>query len=65
VLQRTDEENLLRTYPVMVFLHGGGFKKGSAVQYPGIVLAQRDMIVVTLNYRLGPYGEYDSGDLEL
>ena len=43
-------------YPVVVFIHGGGFSGGSSQLYNGFVLAQRGLVVVTLNYRLGPLG---------
>ena len=43
--------------PVMVWIHGGGFRSGSANEYDGRVLAsQGDVVVVTINYRLGPFG---------
>ncbi|WP_109524986.1 carboxylesterase family protein [Nocardia aurea] len=45
--------------PVLVFLHGGGFSSGSGGfdWYSGATLAQRgDMVVVTVNYRLGALG---------
>jgi len=44
--------------PVMVWIHGGGFVNGgsSARIYDGTRLAQRGMIVVSLNYRLGRLG---------
>ena len=45
--------------PVMVFIHGGGFKNGSGSNpiYDGANLARRgDVDVVTINYRLGPFG---------
>jgi len=44
--------------PVMVWIHGGGFTYGSASlpEYDGRHLAQKDVVVVTLNYRLGPLG---------
>ena len=44
--------------PVMVFIHGGAFVGGSAVLplYNGINIAKRDVVVVTLNYRLGALG---------
>jgi len=42
--------------PVMVFIHGGDFIGGSAQIYNGFVLAQRNVVVVTFNYRLGPLG---------
>jgi para-nitrobenzyl esterase len=45
--------------PVMVWVHGGGFVIGSASQpiYASAPLARRgDVVVVTINYRLGPLG---------
>lgn len=47
-----------RLYPVMVFLHGGGYKTGSNTNYlynPQF-LVQKGVIVVTVNYRLGAFG---------
>ncbi|XP_064471708.1 acetylcholinesterase-1-like [Ornithodoros turicata] len=44
---------------VMVWLHGGGFKKGHSGEefYDGSILsATQDVVVVTLNYRLGYLG---------
>lgn len=45
-------------YPVMVWLHGGGFiaGSGSAAQFDGHAYARRGVILVTLNYRLGRLG---------
>jgi len=45
--------------PVMVWIHGGGFMVGSGSTgiYNGHDLARRsDVVVVTINYRLGPLG---------
>jgi len=45
--------------PVMVWIHGGAFTIGSGAQsiYEGTALAQRgDVVIVTINYRLGPLG---------
>jgi neuroligin len=39
-----------------VFIHGGSFSGGSSQLYNGFVLAQRGLVVVTINYRLGPLG---------
>jgi para-nitrobenzyl esterase len=48
----------LHRLPVLVWVHGGAFKVGSAGQavYDGASLARQGMIVVTLNYRLGKFG---------
>ncbi len=44
--------------PVMVWIHGGGFVTGSAHQplYDGVDLAAEGVVVVAVNYRLGPLG---------
>jgi len=44
--------------PVMVWLHGGGHTtgSGSASFYDGEHLAREGVVVVTINYRLGPFG---------
>jgi para-nitrobenzyl esterase len=44
--------------PVMFWIHGGGFTSGSGdeARHDGSVLASRDTIVVTINYRLGVMG---------
>jgi para-nitrobenzyl esterase len=45
--------------PVMVWIHGGGFTIGAGSQeiYDGAVLARRgNVVMVTINYRLGPLG---------
>jgi para-nitrobenzyl esterase len=44
--------------PVMVWIHGGGFNRGSARMplYNGENLAMKGVVIVTLNYRLGYFG---------
>jgi para-nitrobenzyl esterase len=44
--------------PVMVWIHGGGFVAGfgGEERHHGARLAQKGVVVVTLNYRLGPLG---------
>jgi para-nitrobenzyl esterase len=47
-----------RPLPVLVWIHGGGYVQGSgsARFYDGTALARQGIVVVTLNYRLGPLG---------
>ena len=43
--------------PVMVWVHGGSFVYGTGYNYDASKLAtQGDVVVVTINYRLGPLG---------
>lgn len=53
--------------PVMVWIHGGGFVFGSGAlpQYDGEQLARRGVVLVTLNYRLGPLGFFAHPALSL
>ena len=53
--------------PVMVWIHGGGFVTGGACQplYEGRPLVERgDIVLVTINYRLGILGYLDLPELE-
>ena len=45
-------------YPVLLFIHGENFNLGDSQLYPGHILAQKEIIVVTFNYRLGALGMY-------
>ncbi|WP_442678720.1 carboxylesterase/lipase family protein [Sphingomonas sp. ASY06-1R] len=47
-----------RKLPVLVWIHGGGFNSGSGAIpiYDGQALAARGIVVVTINYRVGPFG---------
>ncbi len=42
--------------PVIFFIHGGGFYSGSGNIYGPELLLDHDVILVTFNYRLGPFG---------
>ncbi|MFA4987372.1 MAG: carboxylesterase/lipase family protein [Candidatus Brocadiia bacterium] len=44
--------------PVMVWIHGGGFTTGSGSMkvYDGQTYARRGIVLVTINYRVGPLG---------
>ncbi len=53
-----------RSRPVLFWIHGGAFINGSANDYDGSVLAtQGDVVVVTINYRLGLLGFLDLSSL--
>jgi para-nitrobenzyl esterase len=54
-----------KTRPVLVFLHGGGFLGGSgAIEiYNGKHLASKGIVVVSINYRVGPFGFFVHPDL--
>ena len=44
--------------PVMVWIHGGALIMGSGMDYDGAPLTRKGVILVTINYRLGPFGFY-------
>ncbi|XP_010965637.2 carboxylesterase 5A isoform X1 [Camelus ferus] len=49
--------------PVMVWLPGGAFETGSASIFDGSALAAyEDVLVVTIQYRLGMFGFFNTGD---
>lgn len=44
-------------YAVMFYIHGGDFYKGASNTFPAHILAAfYDVVVVTINYRLGALG---------
>jgi len=51
--------------PVMVWIYGGGFTTGSTSEprQDGQFLAQRGVVVVSMNYRLGMMGYFTSAEL--
>uniref|UniRef100_A0A8C4X709 Carboxylic ester hydrolase n=1 Tax=Erpetoichthys calabaricus TaxID=27687 RepID=A0A8C4X709_ERPCA len=49
--------------PVMIWIHGGSFIFGGAVQYDGSALAAyENVVVVVIQYRLGIMGFFSTGD---
>ncbi|XP_040838057.1 liver carboxylesterase 1 [Ochotona curzoniae] len=49
--------------PVMVWIHGGGLMIGGASTYDGLALsAHENVVVVTIQYRLGIWGFFSTGD---
>ena len=50
--------------PVMVWIHGGSWRTGSGANYDAGALAlEGDVVVVTVNYRLGAFGFLAQSDL--
>ena len=54
----TQTTNATANRPVMVWIHGGGYTAGfgGEERHNGSRLAQKGAVVVTLNYRMGPFG---------
>lgn len=51
--------------PVLFWIHGGGYVMGSARAYDGsLFLREHDVVVVAINYRMGPFGFMHVGHLE-
>ncbi|XP_033074327.1 putative inactive carboxylesterase 4 [Trachypithecus francoisi] len=49
--------------PVMVWIYGGGLMVGAASTYDGLALAAHEnVVVVTIQYRLGIWGFFSTGD---
>ncbi len=51
--------------PVMVWIHGGALTRGSGAigVYDATALAKKGVVVVTINYRLGPLGFFAHSEL--
>lgn len=56
--------NLNRRSPVMVWIYGGGFSSGSGNSFiygPNFFVSE-GVVLVTMNYRVGPLGFLSTGD---
>ncbi len=49
--------------PVMYWIHGGALVTGSGSDYDGTLLASKGVVLVTVNYRLGPFGFFTHPEL--
>uniref|UniRef100_A0A914Y889 Carboxylesterase type B domain-containing protein n=1 Tax=Panagrolaimus superbus TaxID=310955 RepID=A0A914Y889_9BILA len=53
-------------YPIMLWIHGGGFLAGSAADYPYNATADRivenGVIFISINYRQGAFGFFSTSD---
>lgn len=51
-----------KSAPVIFFIHGGAFMFGGAYFYEPQELMKKDLVLVTINYRLGPLGFLSTED---
>ena len=61
----TRAKNADEKLPVMVWFHGGALVWGSGSEYPGDALTKHGVILVTVNYRLGPFGFFSHPELSI
>ena len=54
--------NVSLSLPVMVYIHGGGYELGTAITSSSDILALQGVVVVVIQYRLGPFGFLTTGD---
>ena len=54
--------NVSLSLPVLFYIHGGAYSGGAAVLYPSDILALQGVVVVVIQYRLGPFGFLTTGD---
>ena len=59
---QNDSLNPTTRYPVMFYIHGGKFVLGSGILTSGVGLCTYGVVVVTIQYRLGPLGFMSTGD---
>ena len=48
--------------PVIVWIHGGNFVRGSAADYEPDYMLDEDIVLVTIQYRLGMFGFLSTED---
>ena len=48
--------------PVLVYIHGGSYRFGTAITFPSDILALHGVVVVVIQFRLGPFGFLTTGD---
>ena len=58
-------KNSLKTFPVMFWIHGGGNTTGTKDIYDFSKMVKKyDVIVVSINYRLGPFGWFSHPSIQ-
>ncbi|RZC37209.1 neuroligin-4, Y-linked, partial [Asbolus verrucosus] len=60
----TTDAEVGQKFPVMVYIHGGDFIRGASNTFPGHIMATfYNVVVITINYRLGALGFISTGDV--
>lgn len=54
--------NVSLSFPVLVYIHGGAYELGTSITFTGDILALHGVVVVVIQYRLGPFGFLTTGD---
>ncbi|XP_075213384.1 juvenile hormone esterase-like isoform X2 [Lycorma delicatula] len=54
-----------KKYPVLFYIHGGGFTNGGATFFGPEFLLDKDVILVSINYRLDAFGFASTEDAEM
>ena len=54
--------NISLSLPVMFYIHGGAYETGNSFIHPSDILALQGVVVVVIQYRLGPFGFLTTGD---
>uniref|UniRef100_A0AAR5P2E8 Carboxylesterase type B domain-containing protein n=1 Tax=Dendroctonus ponderosae TaxID=77166 RepID=A0AAR5P2E8_DENPD len=68
VYTRQDPTQESRNLPVLVYIYGGGFIEGNALEVSPVgelrpkFLIEEEIVFVAFNYRLGPFGFMSTGD---
>ena len=58
IFQLTGKSSPIRPYKVMVIVTGDDYIAGDSMMTPGHILAEKEIVVVTFNYRLGALGKW-------
>ena len=54
--------NVSSSLPVLVYIHGGAYELGTSITFTSDILALHGVVVVVIQYRLGPFGFLTTGD---
>ncbi|KAJ7384147.1 hypothetical protein OS493_023475 [Desmophyllum pertusum] len=54
--------NVSLSLPVLVYIHGGAYELGTSITFTSDILALHGVVVVVIQYRLGPFGFLTTGD---